>query len=423
MPGEYFLVRRRRNSFVAEARVVKARFPPADAAVNRQPNHRQYRRRAVGPAAGRVRGVNLGCGIKLNGTMRPDFTVPPKLTAGDKVAVVSPSFAAPGMFPAVHEISMRRLREELGVEPVEYPTTRRLNATSQDRAADLTAAFADPSIRAVLASIGGDDQLTVLPFLDPEVVAANPKPFCGYSDNTNSLNWLWNLGVVSYHGGSTMVHLGRGGGVHPVSMSSLRAALFTGGDLELYPVEMFSEDELDWNDPASLAKQASTLPAPGWVWHQPDQVVTAPTWGGNLEILHWNLAANRWIRPADDYAGCVLLLETSEEMPSATEVSRMLRNAGERGLLARFPAVLVGTAKASQLQRRTTAEERQQYRDEQREAILRAFDRYNPTAMLVFNVDFGHTDPQWVLPYGGRITVDGPARRITAHYSDTNAAD
>ena len=29
--------------------------------------------------------------------------------------------------------------------------------------------------------------------------------------NTNLLSWLWNLGVASYHGGSTMVHLGRGG--------------------------------------------------------------------------------------------------------------------------------------------------------------------------------------------------------------------
>ncbi|HEY0533934.1 MAG TPA: LD-carboxypeptidase, partial [Actinoplanes sp.] len=36
-------------------------------------------------------------------------TVPPKLAPGDRVAVVSPSFAAPGLFPAVHELAMRRL--------------------------------------------------------------------------------------------------------------------------------------------------------------------------------------------------------------------------------------------------------------------------------------------------------------------------
>jgi muramoyltetrapeptide carboxypeptidase LdcA involved in peptidoglycan recycling len=145
-------------------------------------------------------------------------------------------------------------------------------------------------------------------------------------------------------------------------------------------------------------------------------VVTAPTWGGNLEILHWNLAADRWIRPVAEYAGCVLLVETSEEMPSGTEVYRMLRNAGERGLLAQFPAIVVATAKAGGFAHPTTPDERQHYRTAQRAAVLRAVDEYAPTAMVVFDVDFGHTDPQWILPYGGSVTVDGPARRIVAHY-------
>ena len=348
--------------------------------------------------------------------MRPEFTVPAKVASGDRVAVVSPSFAAPGLFPEKHELAMRRLRDEIGLEPVEYPTTRRVGASAKDRAADLMAAFADPSIAAVLATIGGEDQLTVLPFLDPAVVSANPKPFLGYSDNTNLLNWLWNLGVVSYHGGSTMVHLGRGGGLHPISTASLRAALLTGGDVELHPVDEFSDEEIDWRDPRSLAASGPTQPGPGWHWHQPDRVVTAPTWGGNLEILHWNLAANRWIRPVADYAGCVLLLETSEEMPPAEEVFRMLRNAGERGLLAQFPAVVVGTAKAASLQHPTPLDERQRYRTEQREAVLRALRDYNPSAMAVFGVDIGHTDPQWIVPFGGAMTVDGPGRRIVAHY-------
>jgi muramoyltetrapeptide carboxypeptidase LdcA involved in peptidoglycan recycling len=93
----------------------------------------------------------------------------------------------------------------------------------------------------------------------------------------------------------------------------------------------------------------------------------------------------------------------------------MLRDAGERGLLAQFPAVLVGTAKASSLDCRTTPNERERYRADQCVAVLRALDRYNSSAMVV-NVDLGHTDPQWVLPYGGTITVDGPKHQITAHY-------
>jgi muramoyltetrapeptide carboxypeptidase LdcA involved in peptidoglycan recycling len=347
--------------------------------------------------------------------MRPELIVPPKLSPGDRVAVVSPSWAAPEAFPARHAVAMDFIERELGLVVVEYPTTRR-SASPAERAADLMAAFADPATRAVMATIGGDDQLTVLPHLDPAVVRADPKPFFGFSDNTNLLNWLWNLGIAGYHGGSTMVHLGRVGGPHPISYLSLRDALFARVDRPVAEPAAFGEDEIGWNDPASPTTEPAMTPATGWIWHQPNLVLTAPTWGGNLEVLHWNLAANRWVRAVEDYAGAIVLLETSEEMPPAIEVFRMLRHMGERGLLAQFPAALIGRARASNFDHIRPADERQPYRDQQRAAVLRAFAEYHPEAMIVFDVDFGHTDPQYVLPYGGLVTVDGPNRTITAHY-------
>ena len=60
--------------------------------------------------------------------------IPRKLSPGDRVAVVSPSFAAPGLFPHVHEVSMRRLVDELGLVPVEFPTTRQVGADPAARA-------------------------------------------------------------------------------------------------------------------------------------------------------------------------------------------------------------------------------------------------------------------------------------------------
>ncbi|GIF44913.1 muramoyltetrapeptide carboxypeptidase LdcA involved in peptidoglycan recycling [Actinoplanes xinjiangensis] len=339
-----------------------------------------------------------------------------KLSPGDRVAVVSPSFAAPALFPAVHELALHRIRDVLGLEPVEFPTTRRHGASPADRAADLMAAWADPSIRAVFATIGGNDQITLLPYLDPEVFRADPKPFLGFSDNTNLLNWLWFHGIPGFHGGSTMVHLARGAGIDPEHLTSLRAALFEKTELEIRPLPEFCEEELGWDRPEALTQSPPSVPSPGWFWHQPDRVVTGPTWGGCLEILHANLAAGRWIHPAERYAGSVLLLETSEEMPSGDEVFTMVRNAGERGLLRQFPAVLVATAKGTALFDPRPPEQRAAYREEQRAAVLNAMAMYNPEAMVVFGVDFGHTAPQWVLPYGGRITVDGPARRIVADY-------
>lgn len=112
--------------------------------------------------------------------------------------------------------------------PVEYPTTRRVGASPQDRADDLNAVFADSEIRAVLATIGGEDQIMVVPYLDPDLVRADPKPFLGYSDNTNLLSWLWTHGVATSYGGSTQVQLGPGPAVDRCHASALRAALLTG---------------------------------------------------------------------------------------------------------------------------------------------------------------------------------------------------
>lgn len=63
---------------------------------------------------------------------------------------------------------------------------------------DLNAAFADPQIRAVIATVGGEDQITVIGHLDADAVRADPKPFLGYSDNTNLHQWLWANGVASF---------------------------------------------------------------------------------------------------------------------------------------------------------------------------------------------------------------------------------
>jgi muramoyltetrapeptide carboxypeptidase LdcA involved in peptidoglycan recycling len=48
--------------------------------------------------------------------------------------------------------------------------------------------------------------------------------------------------------------------------------------------------------------------------------------------------------------------------------------------------------------------------------MLRALDEYNPGVPTVFGLDFGHTDPQVVIPYGGSMTVDGISRTVRVTY-------
>ena len=72
--------------------------------------------------------------------MTLDLVHPPKARPGDRIAVLSPSFAAAGAFPEVHEQAMRRLTEVTGLIPVEYTTTREVGASPMARAADINAA-------------------------------------------------------------------------------------------------------------------------------------------------------------------------------------------------------------------------------------------------------------------------------------------
>jgi muramoyltetrapeptide carboxypeptidase LdcA involved in peptidoglycan recycling len=340
---------------------------------------------------------------------------PPKPSPGDRVAIVSPSSGLPEIFPHVHELGLRRLREVFKLEPVEYPTTRVMGTAPVDRARDLHAAFSDPTITAVLATIGGDDQITVLRHLDPDLLRANPKPYFGYSDNTNLLNYLFGLGIVSYHGGSVMVHLGRSGRLHPAHEASLRAALFTPGWFDLTPPDDWGDEPNDWHEPSLLADEPPMWPHEGWTWVNADQSVQGRVWGGNLEIISWLLQADM-VQPVSAFDGCLLMLETSEEMPSATEVYRTLRNMGERGLLARFPALVMGRAKAWAHENQRSQAGKAEYVRDQREAVLRALSEYRPDAMIVFDVDLGHADPQLIVPYGGDMRLDGPSRRISVRY-------
>lgn len=340
---------------------------------------------------------------------------PRKLVPGDRVAIVSPSFAAPALFPEVHEVAIATLIRELGLVPVEYPTTRQYQASAEARARDLNDAFADPSIRAVMATIGGSDQITVLPRLDPTLLEHDPPAFFGYSDNTNLHLWLWRHGVSSYHGGSTQVHLARPGGAHDAHLASLRHALFDDGLFEVPSLAAFTDLQPDWEHPETIEHELPTTNDVGWHWRG-DHTVTGVTWGGNLEILSWNLATNRWIEANDAYDGAILLLETSEEMPSAEEVFRMLRNLGERGLLERFAAIVMAKAKAWSSERPLETAHRDEFRQRQSDVLFQVSATYAPDAVVVYGPDFGHTDPQLVLPYGATMSVDPSARRILAQY-------
>lgn len=346
--------------------------------------------------------------------MKP-LVKPVPVREGDKIAVLSPAWAAPAYFPAIHEQAMRRLEELFHVEVVEYPTTRALGASPEERARDVNAALADPEIRALMSTIGGDDQIRILRYLDPDLPLADPKPFIGYSDNTNLHSWLFAHGLASFYGGSTMVHLGSGPTVNSEHVTSLRAALTGAGDMT-YALPSDSQDYgYDWSEERALTEASPREAAVPFEFYGRKTRVRGRTWGGCLEVLDQLAWANRLPAPAD-LEDAILIFETSEFLPPADIVGRWIRGMGEGGYLEAAAGVLVARPVVDDRENPAPENVRAARRAAQRDYVLAELTRYAPDMPVCFGLPFGHTRPQYVIPYGGEITLDTARKEITGHY-------
>lgn len=269
----------------------------------------------------------------------------------------------------------------------------------------------------MLATIGGTDQITVIRHLDADVIAGDPKPFLGYSDNTNLHNFLWGLGVPSYYGGSTQVHLGAGPQVDDVHVMSLRAALLEGGTLDVTDPGESEDYGISWEDPRALTEFGRREPTDPWRWAGPQDIVEGRSWGGCLEVIDQIAMADRMPAVAD-LEGGILLFETSEDQPPTDEVGGWVRALGERGLLEAAAGVLVARPPVSRLGGHVPeADACARLRAEQAEAVIGQISAYNPRAVVCVGVPFGHTRPQWILPHGGVVRLDGTTRTVSADYS------
>ncbi|MEN9390695.1 MAG: hypothetical protein RLZZ283_795 [Candidatus Parcubacteria bacterium] len=337
----------------------------------------------------------------------------PKLKAGDKVAILSPSFAAAGKWPQVYELGLSRLRDIFGLEPVEYPTTKKIGASKEERARDLIAAFEDREIKAVIATLGGNDQVTYVKDLPQEPFANNPKPFFGFSDNSHFANHLFLAGVPSYYGGAILTQFAMQNKMDDYTLEALKQAFFDEGEVELVASETYNDINLNWNDPATLTQSRVYEKNDGWQWDAHTDG-TGLLWGGCLESIDEMLRHGVPIPTLAQFENIILMTETSEEIPSADYVHRVYRALGERGILARVQGVLVGRPKAWEFNKQLTAEEKATYRKTQWDITLSTIREYNKTIPVVQNMDFGHTDPQIPMPYGGQVVIDSIKASIRA---------
>lgn len=338
-----------------------------------------------------------------------------KLKPGDKVAILSPSFAAPGRWPHVYELGLQRVREVFDLEPVEYPATRKIGASHEERSKDLIDAFEDPQIKAIISTLGGNDQVTYIKNLPSEPFVNNPKPFLGYSDNSHFCNFLFLNGIPSFYGAALFTQFAMQGNMDSYTIEYIRHALFDEGEFELKPSLEYNDIGLSWDDESLLTTRRTYEENDGLYW-EGTQNAEGVLWGGCIESVDEMLRHNIQIPTLKQFEDIVLILESSEEIPSADYVHRVLRALGERGILARVRGVLMGRPKTWEFDKQNTSEEKRVYRKEQQETVLRAVRTYNQNIPIVQNLDFGHTDPQIPMPYGGIARINTSTKQIFASF-------
>ena len=120
--------------------------------------------------------------------------------------------------------------------------------------------------------------------------------------------------------------------------------------------------------------------------------------GGCLEVLEWLKGTAVW-PGSDAWQDAILFLETSEEAPPPTTVIRALRSYAALGIIDRLAGVLFGRPGGQVPEEEFGAYDAallQVIRDEQGRDDL----------PVVSRMDFGHTDPMMVLPYGVLARLD-----------------
>lgn len=334
-------------------------------------------------------------------------SLPPKLEKGDKIAVLGTSTGIKQRFPAAFEKGLKVLEKRFELEPVVYSTaekdTEYLNSHPEEKAEELMEAFEDPEIKGVVAVTGGDEQLRILKHLEPRRLRENPTRFYGLSDNTNIHVYLNQLGLQSFYGGQIVSDLMAEGELADYTFKHLEKAFFSDSIGKIKASESFTDDFVDITGD-EIVDDRERFDSPDWEFWNFEGPVSGILFGGCFEILHWMLAADKI--DTEKLEGKILALEASEESPSRTEVKRWLMCMGERGFLQSFKAVIVGRPVREPLHgEERTLEEKKQYHEDFKEVIREEVDRYCPETPVVFDVDFGHTDPKIPLQLGGKISL------------------
>ncbi len=331
--------------------------------------------------------------------------IPNKLNKNDKIATVSLSWGGAGDKEINHRylLGKRRLEEVFNLKVVEMPNSLKgsdyLDKHPEARAEDLMNAFKDTEIKGIFSNIGGDDAIRLLPYIDFDIITNNPKIFIGYSDTTINHFMLYKAGLRSYYGPCVLCEFAENYEMHEYTKKWIKKTLFDNSIIgKVNPSNYWTTEFLDWTNPKNnIIKRKLSFDNKGYEVLQGKGTVSGKLIGGCIEVFDW-IRGTSIMPKINDFDNAILFLETSEDKPTPNSLKYLLRSIASIGILKRINGILF--AKPYD----------EKYYEEYKEIILKVIrdEEKCEELPILYNMNFGHTSPMFIIPYGalGKIDCD-----------------
>src|SRR5919112_44999 len=250
---------------------------------------------------------------------------------------------------------------------------------AQARADDVTSLFADDEVDVVQMLRGGYGASQVVPHVDYDVIAANPKPFVGYSDVTAlHVAIRQRTGLVTFYG---------------LGLTSMGAPKREDGDKKWFLRAMTAGEPLG---------EIPARPDDPYVGALNGGSASGPLAGGCLWLLR-ETVGTPWEFALD---GAILFFEDVHAPP--WHVDGMLTQLHNAGKLERVKAIVIGEMHDCEESRQPEPWLRSRSMEDVFEHHLAPLG-----VPILHNLPLGHGKHLWTMPLGVEATVDADARRVT----------
>lgn len=315
--------------------------------------------------------------------------IPEKLKIGDEVRIIAPSRSLAILSPVVIKQATDAL-DKLGLKVTfgkhVYEQDIQNSSSIASRIADLHEAFSDPNVKGILSVIGGYNSNELLPYIDYELIKANPKIFCGFSDITAIATAITaRTEVLTYSG----PHFSSFAMLKEQAYQSLmfQKCLMEETDFSLVSSPYWSDDP--W---FSEQEKRQLVPNDGL------QIYTEGSayghlYGGNLCTL--NLLQETPFMP--NLENTILFIEDdSESSPEtfARDLTSLLQS------ITNIKGLVIG-----KFQNSSKITEEQLLFILDKHPILQAIP-------VIYGANFGHTQPIFTFPIGGVVALDTTKKQL-----------